>query len=110
MSTSIEHLFSIIENPSFSLKVGCSTFDVECSPPLHLSRELYKSHLFLQNKANSPGVQDDTSIYSTKTYENLWLEIIPKNKAKQSQFKPNFTYFEVCLAIYIEIGRKRCII
>jgi len=58
--------------------------------PLHLSRDLYKSNLFLQNKANSPGVQDDTTALLIRTYENLWLKISPKNKAKQSQFKPNF--------------------
>jgi len=58
--------------------------------PLHLSRELYKSHLFLQNKANSPSVQDDTIAYSTRPYKILSNFFIPKNKAKQSQFKPNF--------------------
>jgi len=60
------------------------------NPPLHLSRELYKSNLFMQNKANSPGVQDDTTSYSTTTYKNFVLKSTPKNKAKQSQFKPNF--------------------
>ncbi len=60
-------------------------------PPLHLSRELYKSTLFMQNKANSPGVQYDTNAYSTRTYKNYVLKSTPKNKAKQSQNEPNFS-------------------
>jgi len=93
--TSHETLKTRIPHPSFLLNVGRSMFDVEClfsiPAPLHLSRDLYKSTIFLQNKANSPSVQDDTTLFSTRTYENLWLKIIPKNKAKQSQFKPNFS-------------------
>jgi len=59
--------------------------------PLHLSRELYKSHLFLQNKANFKITRNDISTYNTYTYGNLIAFFIPKNKAKQSQFKPNFS-------------------
>jgi len=58
--------------------------------PLHSSRELYKSNLFLQNKANSPSVQYDTTTLSIRSYKILCEILSPKNKAKQSQFKPNF--------------------
>jgi hypothetical protein len=58
--------------------------------PLHLSRELYKSTLFLQNKANSPIVQNDTTLFSIRTYKIFVLKTSPKNEAKQSQNKANF--------------------
>ncbi len=66
----------------------------------HLSRELYKSNLFLQNEPNSPGVQDDTTLYSTRTYKNYMLESIPKNEPKQSQNEPNF---DPILALFFPI-------
>jgi hypothetical protein len=50
-----------------------------------------KSHLFLQNKANFKITRNDISTYNTYTYGNLIAFFIPKNKAKQSQFKPNFS-------------------
>ncbi len=59
--------------------------------PLHLSRELYKSHLFMQNKANFKNDQIYITAYITRGYENFKLCGSPKNKAKQSQFKPNFS-------------------
>ncbi len=59
--------------------------------PLQLSRDLYKSNPFLQNKANSPSVQDDITAYSKRAYKNYVLKSTPKNKAKQSQFKANFS-------------------
>ena len=58
--------------------------------PLHLSRELYKSNLFLQNKANSPGVQYDTTPFITRTYMIFCNFFISKNKAKQTQNKAKF--------------------
>ncbi len=98
---------SSIENPSsflcFLLKVGCSTFYVgrlsSVTAPLHLSRELYKSTLFMQNKANSyhghPARGSLLSVCNITRYVNVrhvgLPENEPKNKAKQSQFKPNFS-------------------
>jgi len=96
-----------IENPSsfpcFLLKVGCSTFYVgrlfSVLGPLHLSREIYKSHLFMQNKANLyhglPARGLLLSPLHIECYINIYPVILsgndPKNKAKQSQFKPNFS-------------------
>jgi hypothetical protein len=68
-----------------------NTLHASRNSALHLSRELYKSTLFMQNEPNSPIVQDDTTALITRTYENLRLEISPKNKAKQSQNEPNFS-------------------
>ncbi len=38
--------------------------------PLHLSRILYKSALFMQNKPNFLGAQMNVSIFSKMAYEN----------------------------------------
>ena len=67
---------------------------------LHLSRALYKSTLFMQNKANFQKSQMNVSIFSKKAYENIanWTlgenkpnskPIKPKTKPIQSQIKPN---------------------
>ncbi len=58
--------------------------------PLHLSRELYKSHLFMQNKAKLKNDEMNVTTSKTKEYENLLTFCRCENKAKQSQFKPNF--------------------
>ncbi len=57
---------------------------------LHLSRELYKSHLFMQNKANFKNARINITACNRKGYEIYNPFSRPKNKAKQSQFKPNF--------------------
>jgi len=54
--------------------------------PLHLSRELYKSHLFMQNKAKLQNDDMNATTYITKVYDNLLTFCRRKNKAKQSQF------------------------
>jgi len=59
--------------------------------PLHLSRDLYKSNLFLQNEPNSPGVHDDISSYFTRRYKNYVLKSTPKNEPKRTQNEPNFS-------------------
>jgi len=58
--------------------------------PLHLSRELYKSILFVQNKANFKNDQIYITAYYIRGYGILFRFSRRKNKAKQSQFKPNF--------------------
>jgi hypothetical protein len=57
---------------------------------LQLSRELYKSNLFLQNKANFKNDRIYTSTCDKGSYGNLRAFFRRKNKAKQSQSKPNF--------------------
>jgi hypothetical protein len=48
--------------------------------PLHLSRILYKSTLFMQNKPNSLNVQIYINIYYTKDYTNFIPLAGQKNK------------------------------
>ena len=58
--------------------------------PLHLSRELYKSTLFMQNKANFKNDQIYISACFRGGYDDFLNFSRPKNKAKQSQNKANF--------------------
>ena len=62
--------------------------------PLHLSRALYKSTLFIQNKPNFQKSQMNVSPVITKDYEKKTLGEHGKNKPNtnpiQTQFKPNF--------------------
>jgi hypothetical protein len=64
--------------------------------PLLLSRALYKSTLFMQNKPNLPDTQMNASPFITKDYENQPRLRTMKNKPNQtqpnpiqSQYKPN---------------------
>jgi len=61
---------------------------------LHLSRTLYKSTLFIQNKPNLLDAQMNVSIYYTKGYKNFIPLAGYKNKPNsnpiQSQYKPNY--------------------
>jgi hypothetical protein len=45
----------------------------------------------MQNKPNSPIVQIDLNLYITKRYARLRSLTKVKNKAKQTQFKPNLS-------------------
>ena len=58
------------------------------APPLHLSRELYKLPLFMQNKPKVKIGKMNITSYITKDYENETLGESGKNKAKQTQTKP----------------------
>ncbi len=55
---------------------------------LHRAR---KNNKILQNKANFKNHEMFVTPYNTGYYDVLWLVSHPKNKAKQSQFKPNFS-------------------
>jgi len=66
--------------------VFCHLFSVFC--PLHLSRELYKSPLFIQNKPKVKIGKMNITTFITTAYENKsnWtLGESGKNKAKQTQ-------------------------
>ncbi len=54
--------------------------------PLHLSRALYKSTLFMQNKPNFQKAKMNVSSAITMNYEQLTMNYANKNKPKQSQF------------------------
>ncbi len=51
-----------------------------------LSRTLYKSTLFMQNKANFQKSQMNVSIFLQKAYENKSNWTLGENKPNQSQF------------------------
>jgi len=57
--------------------------------PLHLSRTLYKSALFMQNKPNFPKSQMNIIPYNTKDYKNFIPLAGPKNKPNSNPNKPN---------------------
>ncbi len=59
--------------------------------PLQLSRELYKSTLFMQNKAKFSRAQMYVSTSIIKSSKNLMLFGSRKNKPKQTQNEPNFS-------------------
>jgi len=54
--------------------------------PLHLSRVLGKSALFMQNKPNFPDTQMNVSKVLTRHYENDTAFKVRKNKPNQTQF------------------------
>ena len=57
---------------------------------LHLSRVLYKSTLFMQNKPNLLDTQMNVGSVKTKYYENVPLCRRGENKPKQTQSNPIF--------------------
>ncbi len=57
--------------------------------PLHLSRTLYKSPLFMQNKPNLQKSQMNVNLYNTTDYENKWQRRVRKNKPNSKPIKPN---------------------
>jgi len=59
--------------------------------PLHLSRELYKSTLFMQNEPNFKNARIYISAYNTSGYINFQLISRPKNEPKRTQNEPNFS-------------------
>ncbi len=91
MSNNLQILSSASLSPATCWRGCLASLLATRVSPLQLSRDLYKSNLFLQNKANSPSVQYDTIALLTRTYKIFYDILIPKNKAKQSQFKPNFS-------------------
>ncbi len=57
--------------------------------PLHLSRSLYKSATFMQNKPDFQKSQMNVSIFSKKDYENNSNWTFGKNKPNSNPIKPN---------------------
>ncbi len=57
--------------------------------PLHLSRVLYKSTLFMQNKPNFQNAQMNVNTVLTKHYEKTGLSDKGKTNPIQTQFKAN---------------------
>ncbi len=61
--------------------------------PLHLSRVLYKSTLFMQNKANFQKSQANVTSLVTRDYENIANWTLGENKPNSKPIKPNQTQF-----------------
>ena len=57
--------------------------------PLHLSRTLYKSHLFMQNKANFQKSQMNVNPYNITDYENKSNWTLGENKPNSKPIKPS---------------------
>jgi hypothetical protein len=57
--------------------------------PLHLSRTLYKSTLFMQNKPNLLNAQMNVNIFSKMAYENKSNRTLGENKPNSNPIKPN---------------------
>jgi len=66
--------------------------------PLHLSRTLYKSSLFMQNKPNFPNPRINASSALTKHYENSRLPTPRKNKPNPSPIKLNLRVAQINLS------------
>ncbi len=56
---------------------------------LHLSRALYKSTLFMQNKPNLPDAQMNVTSFYTVDYENKSNWKLGENKPNTKPIKPN---------------------
>jgi len=69
------------------LSVLCRLSFVVC--PLHLSRTLYKSTLFMQNKPNFRKSKMNLNIYNTMNYEKFIPLAGQKNKPNSNPIKPN---------------------
>ena len=68
---------------------------------LHLSRTLYKSALFMQNKPNLPDAQMNINSLLTKDYENVPLRRRGENKPNTNPIKPNLRKAEMNLNFYL---------
>jgi len=60
------------------------------SAPLHLSRTLYKSTVFMQNKPNFLKTKMNVNSLITMDYENISDWTLGQNKPNSNPNKPNF--------------------
>jgi hypothetical protein len=65
------------------------TIHASRNSPLHLSRILYKSALFMQNKPNVKDAQINVNSYMKSKYEKLDTWLSGKNKPNSNPIKPN---------------------
>jgi len=78
------------------------------SPPLHLSRVLYKSTLFMQNKPNFRKSQMNVNSLITIDYENKSNWTLGENKPNSNPIKPNLRKAKMDVNLYfIEDYRKK---
>jgi len=84
----IEYRASSIENPVIYVPIRTLIY-VPIRHPLHLSRILYKSPLFMQNKPNFLRSQMNLNPHSTMAYENISDWTPGENKPNSNPIKPN---------------------
>jgi len=78
---------SIIKNRVFQHRK--SSYLRAYRAPLHLSRTLYKSTLFMQNKPNFQDYQMNVSIHLQTAYDNKSNWTLGQNKPNSNPIKPN---------------------
>ena len=76
-----------IRNTQYAILANCRLSTV--LRPLHLSRTLYKSALFMQNKPNLLDAQMNISSLVTMHYENISDWTLGENKPNSNPIKPN---------------------
>jgi hypothetical protein len=76
--------------------------------PLHLSRRLYKSDLFMQNKPNLMNAKIYVTSFLTKAYENQRLYGQDQNKPNQTQSNPIYRRIKV-IKLSGTFSRSSCI-
>ncbi len=74
---------------------------------LHLSRTLYKSALFMQNKPNLPDVLMNVKSIHTVVYENKSNWTLGENKPNQTQFQRQKNAAEFVQRIFARENRQR---
>ncbi len=84
---------------SVCIHIRISDFTSLC--PLHLSRTLYKSPLFMQNKANFRKAQMNVNSFITKDYRKKDDFAVQKNKPNSNPIKPNLPDDQMNVTIYI---------
>jgi len=69
--------------------------------PLHLSRTLYKSAHFMQNKPNFKDAQMNVSSLITMNYKNFIPLAVQKNKPNSNPIKANFKRAKMNANVFI---------
>jgi hypothetical protein len=96
----IQYRVSRIENPTLAHFRHFSSLFTN-SPPLHLSRTLYKSTLFMQNKPNFQNFQMSVSNIITMNYKKFNPLAGYKNKPNSNPIKPNFRKAQMNVNLFI---------
>ena len=103
----MNHLTNEPFNQSPTQLFYCSNAQLSAFAPLHLSRVLYKSTLFMQNKPNLLNAQMNVSSAITMNYEQKTMNYANKNKPNTKPIKPNTNPKQTQFAGYSN-ERKYC--
>ncbi len=81
-------IITLVTLVTFAQLFYCSNAQLSAFAPLHLSRVLYKSTLFMQNKANLQKAKMNASSAITMDYENIANWTLGENKPKTKPIYP----------------------